>query len=156
LVYSQYGTLYDLIPNAPQPSNDQTKPTLGPHDDGMISLVCTDTTNQMTGKYSQSTKATKPSSFVHTNTLSKPPSQTYEFNMVKSTMPKNPQKLRGNNKGNNSKKKKNSSEQSDPKTQENNAKGKRKRMTKYHCMICKEDHFTKYCPHLTKIHQYLE
>jgi hypothetical protein len=30
LVYSQYGTLYDLIPNAPCPSNDLIKPIPGP------------------------------------------------------------------------------------------------------------------------------
>jgi hypothetical protein len=85
LVYSQSGTLYDLIPNAPRSSNDQTKPTPGPHADGMIGPVSTDTTGQMTGKHSQSTKATNPSSSVHTNTPSKPSSQTSEVNMVQST-----------------------------------------------------------------------
>jgi hypothetical protein len=156
LVYSQSGTLYDLIPNAPRPSNDQTKPTPGPHVDGMIGPVSTDTTGQMTGKHSQSTKATNPSSSVHTNTPSKPSSQTSEVNMVQSTTPKNPQQSEGKNKGNNNKKNKNSSEQSFPKTQENNTEGKRKQKDKYPCMICKEDHFTKDCPHLTEIHQYLE
>jgi hypothetical protein len=122
----------------------------------MIGPVSTDTSGQMTGKHNQSNKATNPSSYVHTSTPSKPPSQTSEVNLVQSTAPKNPQQSRGKKKGNNNKKKKNSSEQSGPKTQENNVEGKPKRKAKYPCMICKEDHFTKYCPRLTEIHQYLE
>lgn len=33
---------------------------------------------------------------------------------------------------------------------------KNKHKVKYLCMICKENHFTKDCPQITKIHQYLE
>jgi hypothetical protein len=120
-VYSQSDTLYDMIPNSPQSSNDQTKPTPGPHADGMIGPISIDTTNQMTRKHSQSTKVTNPSSFFHTNSPSKPPTQTSEVNTVQSTAPKNPQQSRGKKKGNNNKKKKKYFEKLGPKTQENNA-----------------------------------
>ena len=39
LIYSQSGTLYDIIPNAPQPSNDQPRTAPTPHADGMIGSV---------------------------------------------------------------------------------------------------------------------
>jgi hypothetical protein len=156
LVYSQSDMLYDLIPHAPRPSNDPTKPSPRPHADGMIGHVSTDSSGQMTGKHNPLNKATNPSSSVHTSTPMKPPSQTSEVNSVQSTAPKNPHPSGGKKKGNNNKKNKNSSEQSGPKTQENNVEGKPKRKVKYPCMICKEDHFTKDCPCLTEIHQYLE
>ena len=36
LVYSQYGTLYDLIAQAPHPSMDPTKPPIETHVDGVV------------------------------------------------------------------------------------------------------------------------
>jgi hypothetical protein len=39
LVYSQSGTLYDLIPHAPRPSNNPSKLAPGAHVDGMIGFV---------------------------------------------------------------------------------------------------------------------
>jgi hypothetical protein len=44
LVYSQSSTLYDLILNAHRSLNDQTKPVLGPHADGMINSISIDRT----------------------------------------------------------------------------------------------------------------
>ena len=39
LVYSQSSTLYELIPNAPKPTNDPSRPSPEPHVDGLIGLV---------------------------------------------------------------------------------------------------------------------
>lgn len=41
LVFSQCGTLYELIPNAPQPTNDPSSLAPEPHADGIIGLVKT-------------------------------------------------------------------------------------------------------------------
>ena len=39
LVYSQSGTIYDLIPQAPHPSTDPTKPPTEVLVDGVVSLI---------------------------------------------------------------------------------------------------------------------
>jgi hypothetical protein len=39
LVYSQYNTLYDMIPHSPRPSNDLTKPSPGVHVDGIVGSI---------------------------------------------------------------------------------------------------------------------
>ena len=39
LVYSQSGTLYDLIPQAPCPSTDPTKPPTEVHVDGIVGSI---------------------------------------------------------------------------------------------------------------------
>ena len=50
LIYSQSSPLYDIIPQAPHPSNDQSLSTLGPHIDGVIGYVSAFTINQVSGK----------------------------------------------------------------------------------------------------------
>ena len=39
LVYSQYGTLYDLIPQAPRPSTDPAKPLVEVPVDGIVGSI---------------------------------------------------------------------------------------------------------------------
>ena len=41
LIYSQSGTLYDIIPQAPRPSNEKPRTAPGPHTDGVIGSVNT-------------------------------------------------------------------------------------------------------------------
>jgi hypothetical protein len=41
LVYSEYGTLYELIPNAPHTSIDPSKPSSMTHENGFIGTVKT-------------------------------------------------------------------------------------------------------------------
>ena len=41
LVYSQLGALYDLIPHAPRPTNDPTRPATEPLADGIRGSVQT-------------------------------------------------------------------------------------------------------------------
>jgi hypothetical protein len=49
LVYSQSGTLYELIPNAPHTSTDPSKPSSTAHSDGVIGSVKTQPASQSTG-----------------------------------------------------------------------------------------------------------
>jgi hypothetical protein len=48
LVYSQSGTLYNLIPNAPHPSNDPSKPPSDAHSDGVIGSLRTQSATTLT------------------------------------------------------------------------------------------------------------
>ena len=43
LIYSQSSTLYDIIPQAPHPSNDKSLTALGPRVDGLIGYLSTST-----------------------------------------------------------------------------------------------------------------
>jgi hypothetical protein len=47
LIYSQLGTLYDIIPHAPRPSIDPMKPNLGPHVNGVVGFVSHASVNQL-------------------------------------------------------------------------------------------------------------
>ena len=50
LIYSQSDTLYDIIPNAPRPSNDLPQTALGPHADGVIGYVSATSVTQVAGQ----------------------------------------------------------------------------------------------------------
>jgi hypothetical protein len=53
LVYSQSGTLYELIPNATHATNDPSKPSSSSHADGIIGSVKAQSTSQSVGAASQ-------------------------------------------------------------------------------------------------------
>lgn len=53
LIYSQSNTLYDIIPQAPRPSNDKPWTALGPHADVMIGFVSTTSVSQVSGQLGQ-------------------------------------------------------------------------------------------------------
>jgi hypothetical protein len=88
--------LYDLIPHAPHPSNDPSRPALETHVDGMVGFV---------------TKKTAPS-----------PTQTSEVNAVQSTSSQQP----GGKKKNKGKSKNSSNPQESTKTVDTQPKGKLK------------------------------
>ena len=46
LVYSQVGTLYTIIPHAPQSSNENNRLALGPHADGVFGSTSSTSTTQ--------------------------------------------------------------------------------------------------------------
>jgi hypothetical protein len=48
LVYSQYGTLYDLLSNASRANTDPSKPTSSSHADGVIGSIKTQSISQST------------------------------------------------------------------------------------------------------------
>jgi hypothetical protein len=84
LVYSQYGTLYDMIPHDPRPPNDSSKPSSGAHVDGMVGSIKLQSVTQSTGKQGYTT-STPTSSQTGANTKYAPSlSQTFEVNAVQS------------------------------------------------------------------------
>jgi hypothetical protein len=61
LVYSQSGTLYELIPNATRATNDPSKPSTASHADGVIGSVKTQSTTQSTGTIQRPASTAAPS-----------------------------------------------------------------------------------------------
>ena len=80
LIYSQSGTLYELIPNAAQDTTDPSKPSSSLHADGIIGSIKTQTASQSTGASSQSTSTSTPSSTTPSSTSSH--TQISEVNAV--------------------------------------------------------------------------
>jgi hypothetical protein len=110
LVYSQSGTLYELIPNATRPNNDPSKPSTASHADGVIGSVKTQSTTQSTGTIQRPASTAAPSSTAPSSTPTQ--TQVSDVNAVQSTPS---QQLGGKKKARNKTKKNNNNEQ--PKTQ---------------------------------------
>ena len=125
LVYSQSGTLYDLIPQAPHPSTDPTKPPAKVPIDGIVGSI-------------QSPSVVKPSKQPQTTTPTpSTPKFSTEVNSIQSTHTSGNNKKKGKNRN-----KKPGNQQDTPRpTNSDNDKGKRKE--KYPYLLCKGDHFTK-------------
>ena len=68
LIYSQSGTLYDIIPNAPRPSNDQPRTAPGPHADGMIGSIFATSVSQVAGQLGQLAITNKPATMTSETT----------------------------------------------------------------------------------------
>jgi hypothetical protein len=141
LVYSQTGTLYNLISDAPRPSTNPTPtPPLASHaTDSVIGIFHVET---------QSTQAshTNPNSTTsnvqNTPTPTPPSGKTSEVNSVQSTPTgKNKNKKKG--KGKNKEEKNNNQQFEKPKTHLVDDKDKCK--PRYPCLICGDDHYTKDC-----------
>ena len=81
LIYSQSGTLYDIIPQAPWPSNDKPRTTPGQHVDGVIGYVSTTSVSQVVGQLGQLAITDKPASAT-LETNSNDPTQCTDVNMV--------------------------------------------------------------------------
>ena len=108
------------------------------------------------GCLGQMTIANNPSSAMAITNPTVTTTQNFKVNTMQTSSSKNPQQLGGkrNIKG---KSKKDSSEEGVEQAQQPFVEcNKNNHKVKYPCMICKEDHFTKYCPHLTKVHEYIE
>jgi hypothetical protein len=80
LVYSQYGTLYELIPNATRTPIYQSKPSSTTHADGFIGTVKTQSSSQSTGTTNLSVSAPVSSS-TSLSSMS-PPTQISEVNAI--------------------------------------------------------------------------
>jgi hypothetical protein len=122
LVYSQSGTLYDLLPNVTRANTDPSKPSSSSHADGVIGSV-------KTRSFSQSTTLSSTS----------PQTQISEVNAVQSAPS---QQSRGKKKTKN--KSKNNNEQ--PKNQTPATEKKTQQKLKFLCIICGDDHYTRDCP----------
>jgi type IV secretory pathway VirB10-like protein len=140
LVYSSTGTLYDMIPHAPR-SSKIPNPT--PHVESHAANGVIGSINQETKSNTSTTTfnpKTTPTTMTTLNTTppATPSSNTYEVNVVQST----PTAKTRNNKKGKGKTKQTSQPQVKMKTPP--AEDKEKRKPKYPCLICDEDHYTKY------------
>ena len=72
LIYSQSGTLYDIIPNSPRPSNDQPQTAPGPHANGVIGFVSATSVSQVAGQLGQLAITDKPAATTSATTSSDP------------------------------------------------------------------------------------
>ena len=84
MIYSQLGTLYDIIPQAPRPSNDKPWTAPGPHADSVIGYVSTTSISQVAGKLGQLAITDKPASTTSA-TNSNDPAQYTDVNMVQTS-----------------------------------------------------------------------
>ena len=85
LVYSQYGTIYDLIPQAPHPSTNPTKPLVEVHVDGIVGSI-------------QSLSVAKPTKQTQTATPTPlNPKVSTEVNSIQSTQTSGNNKNKGKN-----------------------------------------------------------
>jgi hypothetical protein len=152
LVYSQMGTLYDLILNSPCPSMNPTlTPPVAFHVvDDVIGTFCAETRSKKSNH--SNPKSTTPN--VQNNPPSTPSSgKTSELNSVQSTPTgKNQNKKKG--KGKNKKEKNNNQQYEKPKTWPFDDKDKRKPC--YPCLICGEDHYMKDCPRRVEVTKFLQ
>jgi hypothetical protein len=146
LVYSQSGTLYELIPNATHLNNDPSKPSTASHADGVIGSVKNQSTTQSTGTIQRPTSTVTPSSTAPSSTPTQ--TQVSDVNVVNSTPSQQP---RGKKKARKKTKKNNNNEQ--PKTQpQTPAAGKQpQQKPKFPCLICGDDHYTRDCPHRDEV-----
>lgn len=144
LVYSQSGTLYDYLPDAPRPGTSKAPPT--PSVDGIIGSV-TSTPKK------NSANPGKQKSNVSTETTSQAtshPSNTSEVNAVQSTTADKTSKGKKKGKG------KNKADQPKPDSPKPSSEESAKRKPKYPCLICDEDHFTRDCPRRSEVSRLLK
>jgi hypothetical protein len=144
LVYSQSGTLYDYLPDAPRTGTSRPTPT--PTVDGIIGSVSTSSK-----KHSANPEKKK---FVISNEqpsqVTPTPNVTSEVNAVQSTTADKASK--GKKKGKAKQKPEQSKQDSSKPPPEDAAK----RKPKYPCLICDEDHYTKDCPRRSEVSRLLK
>ena len=81
LIYYEYGILYNIIPQDSCPSNDKSRPTPGPHANGLIGYVSSSTINQVARQLGQLdiTDNPTPTTSTMTSTTS---AQSTDVNLV--------------------------------------------------------------------------
>jgi hypothetical protein len=148
LVYSQMGTLYDLLPELPRPgtSNTSTAPAASHAADGVIGTTHT---------HSHSVSSTTPKSTYSNvqNALSPatPAGKTSEVNVVQSTPTGKNKSKKG--RGKNKEGKNNNQTE---KTKNNLVEDRDKRKPRYPFLICGDDHYTKDCPRRAEVTKFLQ
>jgi hypothetical protein len=148
LVYSQMGTLYNLLPDLPRPnpSSTSTTPVASHAADDVIG------SSQAQPHFASSINS-KSASYNVQNAPSPatPTGKTSEVNAVQSTpaVKNKSKKGRGKNKEG-----KNNSQAEKTKTTPVDDRDKRK--PRYPCLICGDDHYTKDCPRRAKVTKFLQ
>jgi hypothetical protein len=138
LVYSQMGTLYNLLPDLPHPSTSATSttPAASHAADGVVG------TFQAQPHSTSSTNPKLASSNVQNAPSPTPPTgKTSEVNVVQSTLAGKNKSKKGRGKN---KEDKNTSQAERTKTTPVDDRDNRK--PRYPCLICVDDHYMKDCP----------
>jgi hypothetical protein len=76
LIYSQLGTLYDIIPHAPRPLTDPKNPNPGPHVDGVVGFVSHASVNQLADQMGHMSILSHPSATSSNAQTTMVPTQT--------------------------------------------------------------------------------
>jgi hypothetical protein len=148
LVYSQTGTLYDLLPDLPRPSTSTTSttPAASHAADGVIG------TFQAQPHSASSTNPKPASSNVQNAPSPAPPTgKTSEVNAVQSTPAGKNKSKKGRGKN---KEDKNTSQAERTKTTPVEDRDKHK--PRYPCLICGDDHYMKDCPRRAEVTKFLQ
>ena len=142
LVYSQSGTLYDILTNAPRLGTSKAPAT--PSVDGVIGFVSQTSRKSSNGKE----KSNSSNNFA----LPAPPDsgKTMEVNVVQANPTEKASKGKKKGKGK-SKPDAPKPEPSKPRTDDDS-----QRKPKYPCLICEGDHYTKDCPRRSEIIQLIK
>jgi hypothetical protein len=148
LVYSQTGTLYDLLPELPCPGTSGTSTALAASHavDGVIG------TSYTHSHYVSTTTPKSNSSNVQSARSPAPPAgKTFEVNVVQS-MPTGKNKSK-KGRGKNKESKNNNQNE---KTKTPPVKDQDKRKPRYPFLICGDDHYTKDCPRHAEVNKFLQ
>jgi hypothetical protein len=150
LVYSQMGTLYDLLPAAPHPSTSTTTTTLG---SSHVADSVIGTFHAQPHSIQTSSNNPKPiSSNVQNAPSPTPPtSKTYEVNSIQSTPTEKNKSKKGKGKN---KEDKNNPQSEKTKTPPVDDRDKHK--PQYPCLICGDDHYTKDFPRRAEVTKFLQ
>ena len=151
-IYSQSGTLFDIIPHAPRPSNDKSRSTPRPHADGVIGSVSSSVVNQVARQLGQ-LAITDNLAPIASTTTSTTYAQSTDVNLVQTSK----SNQTGGRNNCNRWKKNAPTKQSELNAKEPNVGGnKGKKKVKFPCLASKEDHFIRDCPRLVDIKKYVE
>jgi hypothetical protein len=148
LVYSQTGTLYDLLPDLPHPgsSSTSTTPAASHAADGVIG-----STHSHSHSVSTTTLKSNSSNVQISLSPAPPTGKTSEVNVVQSTPTgKNKSKKR---RGKNKESKNNNQNE---KTKSSPIDDRDKCKPRYPCLICGDDHYTKDCLRRVEVNKFLQ
>jgi hypothetical protein len=148
LVYSQTGTLYNLLPELPRPgtSSTSTTPAASHAADGVIG-----TTHTHSHSVSSTTPKSTSSNVQNAPSPATPTGKTSEVNVVQSTPTGKNKSKKGRGKN---KEGKNNNQTEQPKNTPVEDRDKRK--PRYPCLICGDDHYTKDCPRRAEVTKFLQ
>jgi len=144
LIYTQFGTLYHKIPNAPRPVFTVPPPPLSKDSHVDDSVIGSSSTQTIGRPFGQRLAISNQTSIASDNTLAS------EINFVSSDKGKN-EKRPGSKKKGKAKKK-----QNPPPQEKSSYSSSPARKPRCPCLIYNEDHFTRYCPHRSEVSKLLK
>jgi hypothetical protein len=150
LVYSQTGSLYDLLPDAPCPSTSATSTTLvASH--AVDGVIGTFHAQPHTAQTSSNNPKPISSNVQNAPSPTPPTGKTSELNAIQSTLAGKNKSRKGKGKN---KEEKNNFQSERTKTPPVDDRDKCK--PQYPCLICGDDHYTKDCPRRAEVTKFLQ